>query len=404
MSNSQRRPTRILITNIALFNGNRGVGALAISTIYFINELYKKSGRKVEICVADGCLAPTDFVIHNEKIRCSHSIAIDFFLFRHVLKSFLFFSHFRKYLGCDYIMDLGLGDSFSDIYGKKRFDSMNHQHQTAHLFKKKMLFLPQTIGPFKEDAIQKEAVQSLENAKMVFARDEQSYNFVKDHTTQQANYQLIDIAFFMPFEVQQFAHDQINVGINVSALLWNGGYTKNNQFNLKSDYSHLIVKVIDHFLALPDVKIHLVPHVVLKKASVENDYEVSIALEKQFKSDRIVVAPFFEDPIEAKNYISGLDFFIGARMHSCIAAFSSGVPVYPMAYSRKFNGLFAQTLDYSYMGDMVHQSEKKIVQGVSHAYDNRKQLKELISERMNGIVREKQDLLTSLMKEFLGLE
>jgi len=61
-----------------------------------------------------------------------------------------------------------------------------------------------------------------------------------------------------------------------------------------------------------------------------------------------------------------------------------------MAYSRKFNGLFAQTLDYSYMGDMVHQSEKKIIQGVSHAYDNRKQLKELISERMNGIVREKQ--------------
>lgn len=404
MSNKRQRPTRILITNIAPFNGNRGVGALAYSTISFIHKLYKKSGREVEICIADGRLAPTCFVIQNETIRCTHIIAINFFLFRHVLKSLLFFSHFKRYLGCDYILDLGLGDSFSDIYGKKRFDSINHHHKTARLFRKKMLFLPQTIGPFASKAIQKKAVDSLQNATMVFARDEQSYLFVKEHTTQRANYQLIDIAFFMPFEVRPFAHDQINVGLNVSALLWHGGYTKDNQFNLRCDYARLIEKVIGYFLSLPDVQIHLVPHVVLRKSSVENDYEVALTLEKQFCSDRIVVAPFFEDPLEAKNYISGLDFFLGARMHSCIAAFSSGVPVYPMAYSRKFNGLFAQTLDYSCMGDMVHQSEEEILQGISDAYDRRNQLQQQVSERMKGIVSEKREQLTTFTKEFLDLE
>lgn len=45
-----------------------------------------------------------------------------------------------------------------------------------------------------------------------------------------------------------------------------------------------------------------------------------------------------------------MDFFTGARMHSTIAAFSSGVPVVPVAYSRKFNGLY-DTLKYPYYID-----------------------------------------------------
>jgi len=45
-----------------------------------------------------------------------------------------------------------------------------------------------------------------------------------------------------------------------------------------------------------------------------------------------------------------MDLFIGARMHSTIAAFSSGVPVIPIAYSRKFNGLY-DTLQYPYYID-----------------------------------------------------
>jgi polysaccharide pyruvyl transferase WcaK-like protein len=37
-------------------------------------------------------------------------------------------------------------------------------------------------------------------------------------------------------------------------------------------------------------------------------------------------------------------------MHSTIGAFSAGVPVIPVAYSRKFNGLF-NTLEYPYYID-----------------------------------------------------
>ena len=36
-------------------------------------------------------------------------------------------------------------------------------------------------------------------------------------------------------------------------------------------------------------------------------------------------------------------------MHACIAAYSTGVAVVPVAYSRKFSGLFEGTLDYPYL-------------------------------------------------------
>ena len=61
-----------------------------------------------------------------------------------------------------------------------------------------------------------------------------------------------------------------------------------------------------------------------------------------------VRAPDFTNPSEAKSYISSLDFLVAGRMHACIAAVSAGVPVVPVAYSRKFSGLFGQ-LDYSWI-------------------------------------------------------
>ena len=34
------------------------------------------------------------------------------------------------------------------------------------------------------------------------------------------------------------------------------------------------------------------------------------------------------------------DFFVGSRLHSCIAALSQGIPTIGIAYSKKFKGVF----------------------------------------------------------------
>jgi len=64
---------------------------------------------------------------------------------------------------------------------------------------------------------------------------------------------------------------------------------------------------------------------------------------------------------------------MGARMHACIAAFSSGVPVVPMAYSRKFAGLFG-ALGYNETVDCTTQSADDILTRIFDAYDRRTEL------------------------------
>jgi colanic acid/amylovoran biosynthesis protein len=62
---------------------------------------------------------------------------------------------------------------------------------------------------------------------------------------------------------------------------------------------------------------------------------------------RVVAGDY--DCHELKWIIGQCDFFIGSRMHSCIAALSQGVPCVGIAYSRKFRGVF-ETVG---MGDWV---------------------------------------------------
>lgn len=92
---------------------------------------------------------------------------------------------------------------------------------------------------------------------------------------------------------------------------------------------------------------HLIIHVYSENMSVlDNDLIPMEILKKEFPN--VIVSPVFQTPMEAKSYISTMDVFTGARMHSTIAAFSAAVPVIPFSYSRKFEGLFG-SLDYTYL-------------------------------------------------------
>lgn len=208
----------------------------------------------------------------------------------------------------------------------------------------------------------------------------------------------------MPFQKKQFDSQFIHVGVNISSLLWNGGYTQNNQFGLTVDYQELIHEIIKYFLSLQNVKLHLIPHVVIGERNIENDYEVSFEIYEKYNHPNLILSEFFLGPIEAKNYIAGMDFFMGARMHSTIAAFSTGVPVVPMAYSRKFNGLFVDTLSYSYLADMKKDNNSAILQLIKESFTNRQTLKAEIEQQQRTTIKESKEKLQKALSKFLNLE
>jgi len=401
-----KKKIKIGITGIDPLNGNRGVGALAISTIYILNKIAEDNNCEINIITINSNYGEYTINIDNEILNIRSILPVSLFSLKDILKLITkpkLLKSLKDYFGFDYLLCMGEGDSFSDIYGKARFDYINSQHKIARLLKIKYALLPQAIGPFREKRIKRDAKRSIEKAELVFARDFQSIQYVKENTKPAKAFEAIDVAFFMPYKKHNFSEDSIHVGINISALLWHGGYTKNNQFGLKANYQELVYSIIDYFWSLPDIKIHIVPHVVLQNSNVENDYEVSFDLVNKYNNEKIILAPFFLTPIIAKNYISGLNFFIGARMHATIAAFSSGVPVFPLAYSRKFNGLFKDTLDYNYMADMVNEEHEEILSQIKTAFTTRKKLGEIIKERMNTVVKEREKLLISKLAELLEL-
>ena len=247
---------------------------------------------------------------------------------------------------CDAVLDIGGGDSFTDIYGPKRFAYLWLSKLAARLQGKPLVLSPQTIGPFSKAWSRPLASFILGRADKVFARDPKSLAALRTLAPQVPAALSADVAFALPFEKRDHGAGT-HVGINVSGLLFNGGYSGANEFGLEIDYPAFTRKLIAALLQRPGVKLHLVPHVLSDSLPQDDDYRVAEALKREFP--RVVLAERFAGAIEAKSYIAGLEMLVGGRMHACIAAHSSGVAVVPIAYSRKFAGLFQDLLDYPHL-------------------------------------------------------
>lgn len=119
------------------------------------------------------------------------------------------------------------------------------------------------------------------------------------------------------------------VGINVSPLVID---CENNNGITYKNFSHLIKYIIDE----TDMNIVLVPHVVKND---NDDRQPLSKLYNEFKySNRICLLDDY-NCMELKGFISRCRFFIGARTHATIAAYSTNVPTLVVGYSIKAKGI-----------------------------------------------------------------
>jgi len=380
------------------YNKNLGVAALAYSSLALLYDMAEEHDLEVDFSFFGSERSGFDEIeIGGKTIRFRNIAGFDFYDLKWRIKRLLFprKHRLRDINAINYAFDIAEGDSFTDIYGDKRFKKIRNSKIYFGKRVKKQVLLPQTIGPFRDPKNEKSAFEAMRYADLVISRDTQSYTYTASKLASEQIAESIDVAFYMPYETKRFDQDKIHIGINVSGLLWNGGYTRNNQFGMQTDYTKLILETMRYFSKLANIQIHLVPHVIPEHQPVEDDYEAAKAIQQKFP--QAILAPRFKTPIEAKSYISALDFFTGARMHACIAAFSTGVPVFPMAYSRKFNGLFTDTLQYPWLGDCVNTTEDTVLKGLDEAYQKRHELKEKISHCNESIVRPRLVSLKNLL-------
>lgn len=402
---------KVVLAHAGVLDINRGCVALTLSIMYILHKI--SINRKVEIAIYlsnSGLGEEGDYTINVNGESINYKVW-NYIRTNGLKNKISYCLHYKKIKNnhvflnnVDYILNIGRGDSYSDIYGIDRFNYTETINELARKYKIKYCFLPQTIGPFENKNILEIAKQSLGCSAMVMARDRQSYNCVKSLCPNQNNVrEYIDVAFFLPYKKTIFDTSFIHVGLNISAFMLMGGYTGDNQFELVIDYDVLIRRIIDYFLSIDNVKLHLIGHVESGERFIESDYVACRDLYYEYNNPKLVLADFFLGPIEAKNYISGMDFFMGARMHATIAAFSSGVPVVPMAYSRKFNGLFEDTLNYFHMVDMKKQNEEEILISIKDSFLKRNELKKEVDIQNSTTIRSRGAMFEQDLEKLLGI-
>lgn len=245
------------------------------------------------------------------------------------------------------------GDSFSDIYGLKGFLYTFFLDWSVLLINGSMVQFPQTYGPFKSPLARGLARHLLKHSSVIIARDKQSRAVAQNLVGPGKEVLLSpDVAFSLeplpPKEIELLPplHQEKPtrvIGLNVNGLMYNGGYTRNNMFGLKLDYAAFLPELVTQLLREHLGELWLVPHTFAPDGDVESDPETSRKLRDALPVElqqRIRIVNREYDQHEIKGVIGQCDFFIGSRMHACIAALSQGIPCIGVAYSMKFEGVF----------------------------------------------------------------
>ena len=359
-----QRALRICLIMHSTRSDNLGVGALTVSEIEIIRRLAREMGRAVQITVMDWKDARMPYV-SGPDIRI---LDLDG---RAMLNPLGYFATVWR---SDLVIDIGAGDSFTDIYGTRRLRRMFVLKFLTHLARTPLVVAPQTIGPFTRVRTKFLARLSLRLSAVVATRDAMSTAALRDLGVRGAVIEASDVALRLPYDppATRVPGGLVQVGINVSGLLMGGGYTGKNEFGIALDYPALMRDLIRHFQGV-GAQVHLVPHVIVRGGRMvgEDDARASQVLASEFPGT--ILAPAFDTPSQAKTYIAGMDFFMGARMHACIAAFSAGVPVIPMAYSRKFEGLFG-SIGYTRTVDCTKEDGAAILAKIIAGFENRQAL------------------------------
>jgi polysaccharide pyruvyl transferase WcaK-like protein len=259
------------------------------------------------------------------------------------------------------VLDVSGGDSFTDLYGPKRFRAMVLTKRLALDAGVPLILLPQKLGPFRDPANRDEAVNILRRAAAVWVRDADSLSFLETALGPDfdpARHRLgVDMAVALPATRPADLDPAVArwldpargfplAGINVSGLLCNDAARARRDFGLADTHPAQVETMARTLLAAePGLRLLLVPHVHRPEGDAESDLGAARAIVARLgdlAKDRVAVLGGRPNAMELKWVLSCLDWFAGARMHATIGAFSSGVPTLGLGYSDKAHGVFAE--------------------------------------------------------------
>lgn len=299
------------------------------------------------------------------------------------------------------ICSIAGGDSFSDIYGLKRFAYIVLPQILVILMGKPLVLLPQTLGPFKSRFSKRVSRYILRKAAIIYSRDQQGliamqHRFGSEGQLRKARF-CYDVGFAIrahPVRNEEkealaaFKDQSGLIGFNISGLLYIGGYTKRNMFGLRENYQHLVQRIITFLIHEIKTRVVLIPHVLGIGRNLESDQSaIKIIYEEMSGTfpDDIILLKHTYDQNQIKDIINLCDLFIGSRMHACIGAASQSVPPVSLAYSKKFIGVMQSVGLGELVADLRILTIGKVLEIVGSAFENREEYRNALNRTIPDV-------------------
>jgi len=167
-------------------------------------------------------------------------------------------------------------------------------------------------------------------------------------------------------------------GSTSAGLIYNHAAEARRRYGLRADYRRAVVRFLVRVLRKTNANILLVPHVFSGSGHKEHDPDACAAVAtaiKQLHDQRVAVVPEGYDAGETKWIISKTDWFCGSRLHSTIAALSSGVPTATAAYSMKARGVFETCEQDRHVADLRELDTDDVVDRLWRSFSSRDEIR-----------------------------
>jgi polysaccharide pyruvyl transferase WcaK-like protein len=409
---------KICLLGATFTTNNMGVNALTVGAIKSIHYKYPEAeiilldynteklsynvdveGKKVSVQLVNMLFSRKIFQSNHILLLLFFALLVKIIPFKAVRKKIIGGNEILNVINkIDFANAISGGDSFSDIYGIRRFYYVSLPQILIVLMEKKLILLPQTLGPFKRKTVKFWASYIMRHAYLVFSRDNSSIQEMKRMLGSKFDQDKFKFCYDVGFVLDPIPSKEINsdsniisekskdflVGLNVSGLLYMGGYTRNNMFGLKVDYHQLISEILDFLINKNCASVLLIPH-VFGVNNPESDAQACMKTFDQYKDqykEKINVVRNSYNQNEIKYIIGLCDFFIGSRMHACIAAISQCIPAVSVAYSKKFYGVMESIGVEDLVADPRNLEMDELMMIIRDSMNNRDSLRKKLKTDM----------------------
>ena len=312
--------------------------------------------------------------------------------------------YMKEILESDIVFALSGGDSFSDIYGLGRFFYVSLPQLLALFAGKRLICLPQTIGPFRSRLVQVIAKYILSRSEVVYSRDYTGLNATRRLLELAESDDRLQFCYDLAFDVDPVKPLRLDIeglpgfgngaapviGFNISGLLLAGGYTQSNMFGFKVNYETLVYRMIEFLIAEKSATVLLIPHVFGPAGDIESDPSACETVFEKLRrkyEGRIGFARGSYDYNEIKYVIGTCTFFVGARMHACIGATSQHIPTVPIAYSDKFAGMMQAIGLENLVVDPRRMDLDEMIAILNRGYEERERVRAELEKKMPLVKR-----------------